>query len=391
MTTDTPAHRPIHGYCAPDFKAVKDAFINNFKKHDELGASCCLYIGDDVVVDLWGGWADIKKTKPWLENTLSGFYSVGKALVSICALHACDQYQVDLDAPVAQVWPEYAANGKAKTTLRHFLSHGAAMPAIRTKLRDEDLYDWDLIVRELAAQKPYWKPGTRPGYHTNTFGFLVGEVIKRISGMSPGQYLQKYIATPLNADVHFGLNDCDLKRSAEIDWPGAEEVLTYPENVENMDDETLMRLHAYRNPSGISSIGVANTDKWRQIEVPSTNGFGTAKGLARVFSALAMGGEREGHRIIQKKSLAEATRLQRDGIDIMLGKELRWGLGFQLTHPNRPLGPNPNSFGHFGNGGSLGFADPDVKMGFGYTMNHIVRDWGSPQNRALIKAAYSCL
>lgn len=379
---------PIHGHCAPEFQAVKTAFQRNFVEHGELGAACCLYVEGECVVDLWGGWANKAKTLPWQENTLSGFYSVGKALVSLCALQVCDAYHISLDAPVADVWPEYGQHGKGQTTLRHFLTHRAGMPAIRERLPNEALYDWGRLVTALASQAPYWPPGSAHGYHTNTFGFLLGEFVRRVSGLSLGQYFQKHIAEPLNADVHFGLSDTELTRAAELDWPDEQNLLASFDFDQTMSEHESMVLHAYANPHGVSSLGVLNSEPWRQIEVPSTNGFGTAKGLARIFSALAEGGVHEDTRIIHADTLAEASAMQCEGVDKMLGKDIRWGLGFQLTHPNRLMGPNPNSFGHFGNGGSVGFADPDAKVGFAYTLNRIVRDWGSPQNRALITAIY---
>lgn len=381
----------INGFCAPEFQAVKDVFSQNFKLHNELGAACCLYVNGHKVVDLWGGWADKNQTRAWQADTLSGFYSVGKALVTLCALHASEHYDIDLDAPVAEVWPEYAQHNKHKTSLRHLLTHQAGMPAIRKRLPDEALYDWEMLVNSLANQAPYWEPGTQHGYHTNTFALLVGEFVRRLSGLSIGQYLQKYIALPLQADVYFGLSDKNLTRAAELDWPNENNILASLNLDQDLDKITQMKLHAYANPFGISSLGVLNTSPWRQSELPSANGFGTAKGLARIFNALANGGAANGIRIIKEDTLKEAYRLQCEGEDIMLNKPMRWGLGFQLTHPNRMLGPNPNSFGHFGNGGSLAFADPDATIGFGYTLNRIVRNWGSPQNKALIAAIYKCL
>jgi len=384
---------PINGFCKPEFQAVKKAFARNFSAHDELGAACCLYVGGEKVVDLWGGWADKAKTQAWQEDTLSGFYSVGKALVTICALHVCGQHSIDIDAPVTDVWPEYGEHGKDKTTLRHFLTHQAGMPAIRERLPDAALFDWHIMVDALAHQAPYWEPGTRQGYHTNTFGLLVGEFVRRISGLSIGEYLQKHIAGPLGAEVYIGLTDTDLTRCAELDWPQESAILAsfHHDFGRELDEDARMRLHAYANPMGISSVGVLNSAAWRQAEIPSANGYGSASGVACVFNALANGGTQNGHHIVDESLLKEAYRLQCEGDDFMLNKDMRWGLGFQLTHPNRMLGPNANSFGHFGNGGSLGFADPDANIGFGYTLNRIVRSWGSQQNRALISAIYDCL
>jgi len=400
----------VHGYCSPKFETVKNAFANNFIEFGELGASCCIYIDGEVVVDIWGGWADNAQTTPWRENTLSGFYSVGKSFVALCALRAAEQHGFALDTPIIEVWPEYGANGKHHTTLRHLLSHRAGLPAIRRPLTNDALTDWSLITHELASQEPYWQPGTAHGYHTNTFGFLAGEFVRRITGVPVDQYFQQQIAVPLMADAHFGLSDHDLDRAAQLHWPAQEQLAesaasqasarapdtsTNPDQANDQTPEQIAHLQmmatAYSNPKGISSLGIYNTDMWRQTVVPSTNGFGTAKGIARIYNSLANDGRANGYQVLSAQALKEATRTQCEGPDKMLGRELRWGLGFQLTHENRPMGPNPNSFGHFGNGGSLGFADPDAKLAFGYTLNRIVRDWGSPQNKALMKAAYSCL
>ena len=396
MTNDV----AIHGYCSPEFEPVRTAFANNFVEFGELGASCCVYLDGKPVVDIWGGWADIAKTKPWQEHTLSGFYSVGKSFTALCALRAAEQHGVDLNAPVTDIWPEYGQNGKQHTTLRHLLTHRGGMPAIRKPLPDDALFDWSLMVDSLAEQAPYWQPGTEHGYHTNTMGLLVGECVRRISGLPIDQYFQKHVAEPLGADTHFGLSDEDLKRAAEISWPAQEQIgEPAPASTQETPDEQptevvefmAMMESAYSNPNGISSLGVYNTDGWRQTVAPSANGFGTAKGIARIYNALALGGTTDGYEVIKQSTLEEARRIQCEGHDKILRREIRWGLGFQLTHPNRPMGPNPNSFGHFGNGGSLGFADPDTNLAFGYTLNRIVRDWGSPQNKALMKAVYSCL
>ena len=387
---------PIEGYCSPKFRDVKTAFENSFAEFGELGAACCVYVRGERVVDIWAGWADVAKTRPWQENTLSGFYSVGKAFVALCALRAADQHGFELDAPITDIWPEYGQNGKQETTLRHLLTHRAGMPAIRKPLPDEALFDWSLLIETLAEQKPYWQPGTEHGYHTNTFGFLVGEFVRRVSGLSVDHYFQQQITQPLGADTYSGLSDADLERAAEIHWPAQEQagapIKNLPvEKIQGLTELDQIKASAYANPSGISSLGIYNTAAWRQTVAPSANGFGTARGIADIYNTLAHGGIFDGYEIIRESTLKEARRVQCAGVDKILGREIRWGLGFQLTHPNRPMGTNPNSFGHFGNGGSLGFADPDEKLAFGYTLNRIVRNWGSPQNRALMKAVYSCL
>lgn len=381
----------IQGSCEPGFERVRDAFRDNFVTHGELGAACCVYLDGVPVVDLWGGHADAARTRPWQRDTLVGFYSVGKALTSLCALHLCDNTDVALDDPVCRHWPEFAQHGKQSITLRQVLTHRAGLPAIHQPMPEGSMLDWNAMTRALAADRPWWPPGSTPGYHVNTFGFLVGEVIRRKSGLSFGDYLRRHVAEPLGADVAVGLDDAELARVAELDWPMPDGWRQSMALDRQPTEEARVRAHAYANPSGLSSLGVMNTEAWRRAQIPSTNGHGTARGVARVAAALSLGGALDGVRVVDEATLREATRPQVVAVDRMLGQEMRWGLGFQLTHENRRLGPNPDSFGHFGNGGSLLLSDPTAKVGFGYVMNRIVRNWRSPQNRALVDAVYACL
>jgi CubicO group peptidase (beta-lactamase class C family) len=381
----------IHGECDPRFARVREAFADNFVAHDELGAACAVYVDGEPVVDLWGGWADKARTLPWQRDTLCGFYSVGKALTALCTLHMCGSSDVALDHSVARHWPEFAAEDKSAITLRDLLTHRAGLPAVRARLPEGAMLDWSLMTRALAAERPWWPPGSAHGYHTNTFGFLNGEVVRRKSGLSLGSYLRRHIAGPLGADLAIGLSRAELERVAELDWPLAEQPMPVFDLDAEMTQQQRMRAHAYGNPSGLSSLGVLNTEGWRRAEVPSTNGHGTARGIARVYAALARGGELGGVRVVDQGLLREASSLQASGMDMVLERDMRWGLGFQLTHVNRPLGPNPDAFGHFGNGGSLGFADPTARIAFGYVLNRIVRNWRSPQNQALVAAVYASL
>jgi CubicO group peptidase (beta-lactamase class C family) len=381
----------IHGHCDPRFERLREAFAHNFVAHGELGAACAVYVDGVAVVDLWGGWADKARTRPWTRDTLCGFYSVGKAFTALCELHLCGTTGVELDHPVARYWPEFAAQSKGEITLRQLLTHRAGLPAVRARLPEGAMLDWQVMTAALAAERPWWPPGTAHGYHTNTFGFLNGEVVRRVSGLSLGRYLRRHVTEPLGADLAIGLTHDELPRVAELDWPLAEQAGPVIDLDAEMTEQQRMRAHAYCNPSGLSSLGVLNTEAWRRAEVPSTNGHGTARGIARVYATLARGGELAGVRIADAGLLREARSVQAAGFDLVLERDMRWGLGFQLTHENRPLGPNPDGFGHFGNGGSLGFADPTARLGFGYVMNRIVRNWRSPQNQALVDAVYASL
>jgi len=382
---------PIQGTYEPEFKPVAGVFRDNFKSRGELGAACTVYVDGRKVVDLWGGFKDAGKKIPWQENTITGFYSVGKALTGLCALQLVDSGRLELDSPVCRWWPEFAANGKENITVRQLLCHRAGLPAIHKRLPEDGMLNWGLMVQTLAEESPWFAPGSRHVYHTNTYGFLVGELIRRISGKSFGSYFQYRIAIPLKADVAFGLAESDLERAAELVWhpsgnPPDTHILDRP-----MTETERMVNFSYFNPSGFSSMGVMNTRRWRMAEVPSTNGHGTARGIAKIYHILAHGGSYKKEFLISPALLADATRVQSEGPCPVLEREVSFGLGFQITRPDRQFGPNLLSFGHYGTGGSLGFADPDAKLGFGYVMNDIIPRWRNSRNQALIDAIYKII
>jgi CubicO group peptidase (beta-lactamase class C family) len=318
------------------------------------------------------------------------FYSLGKPLAALCVLQLIDRGLLELDAPVCRVWPEFAAAGKDEITVRQLLSHQAGLQGLRKRLPEDAMLDWDLMTNALAEETPWFLEGYEHAYHTNTYGFLAGELVRRVSGKRFDEYFREHVASPLDADVVFGVSDEDLPRVAELVWHPSgdppEGVLDLP-----MDEHQRMIAHCYFNPSGFSSMGVMNTSKWRKAVIPSTNGHGTARGVARIYNVLSQGGSSRGVRLISRDLLAEATMVQSEGPCPILEKEVGFGLGFQRTRPDRPLGPNPNSFGHYGTGGSLGFADPDKRIGFGYVMNDIIPRWQNSRNHALIDAVYRCV
>ena len=374
---------PAGGRCDARFAAVRDAFATNFAERGEVGAAVCVIVDGAVVVDLVGGWSDADRTRPWRPDTLVNFYSAGKALVALLALRLVDEGRIGLDAPLASVWPEFAAGGKEAATLRHALCHRAGVPAIRARLTDDDLWHWDRMAGALAATEPWWEPGARHAYHTNTFGHLVGEVVRRLSGDSPGAGLRA-VAEPLGADLWFGVPPAQQHRCAEVIWAPASP--TPRIDPDTLSGDALMNVLAHFNPPGYSSVGLVNTPSWRAAQVPSTNGHGTAAGLARVYGALLSDAPP-----VSRDLLRLATTPQSVGPCPILGEVMAFGLGFMPTTERRPLGPNPRSFGHFGTGGSLGFADPDAGVAFGYVMNHVIPRWRSTRNQALIEAVYRSL
>lgn len=381
---------PIDGFCDPRFARVRDAFADNFAVHGEVGAAVAVTIDGRPVLDLWGGYADAARRTPWRRDTLVNVFSVSKALTAICALRLVERGLLDLDAPVARTWPEFAARGKESIPLRQILCHQAGLPAVKEDLPEGTMLDWRRMTSALAAQAPWWPPGERHGYHVNTFGFLVGELVRRASGRSIGEMLRDDVAGPLDADVHVGLPAAEHRRVAEFLWTA--EVPATPPDPATLPFPYDMRWQTYFNPPGVSgSGGWVNRAAWRSGEVPSTNGHATARGIARVFAALAVGGAIDGYVLLAPDVLRAATVEHACGDDLVLDRPTRFGLGFQLTQPERPLGPNPRTFGHFGSGGALGFADPDARLSFGYAMNHMGPRWQNPRNAALVEAVYACL
>jgi CubicO group peptidase (beta-lactamase class C family) len=373
---------PVSGLCDPGFEQVRREFIDNFATRGEIGAGVCVLVDGRIVVDLVGGWTDDTHREPWSPDSLVNFYSVGKALVALVALQLLAEHAVDLDRPVAMLWPEFAAAGKGEATIRQALCHRAGVPALRPSLTNEDLWSWSRMADALAATKPWWPPGTRHAYHTNTYGHLIGELVRRLSGESCSARLRA-LAAPLQADVWFGMPAEEQRRCVDIQWAGSDNTAVEWDGLSG-DDYMVMR--SYFNPPGYSSVGVVNTPAWRSAEVPSTNGHGTARGVASIYAALL-----EPDRLLPAGLLAEAVSPQSMGYCPVLGEEVTFGLGFTPTTPRRPFGPNPGSFGHFGTGGAVGFADPQSGVAFGYVMNQVIPRWQSTRNRALIAAVFASL
>lgn len=386
----------VHGHCEPGFERVRDALSEILASGSEVGAALAVHVGRHAVVDLWGGHTDAARTRAWDRDTIVNLYSVGKAITAICALRLVEDGVLDLDAPIASYWPEFAQAGKAHIPVRYLLTHQAALPAIARPLPSGAWSHWDVMTQALAAQAPWWAPGAGHGYHVNTQGFLIGEVVRRITGKTLGTYLRESVAGPAGIDFFIGFGPELDGRCADVLPPRAspedeERRRQLGVNPEGLSGLPLMRVHAYRNPPEISGMGVVNTRSWRAAEVPSTNGHGNARAVARLYSALAADGELDGVHVLFPETIARATEQQVYGDDIVLQRPTRFGLGFQLTMAERRLGPNPRTFGHFGAGGSLGFADPDARVAFGYAMNQGRGGWQHEHVRHLIDLVYATL
>ncbi|MGW3989512.1 serine hydrolase domain-containing protein [Streptomyces sp. NPDC004830] len=381
----------VHGHCEPQFAAVRRAFEENFGTRGELGAAVAVVRGGRTVVDLWGGWADAARTRPWERDTLVNVWSTTKGPVALCAHVLADRGLLDLDAPVAAYWPEFAAAGKDRVLVWHLLSHRAGLAGLREPHSLEQLCDWELTTQRLAATAPWWEPGTRSGYHALTYGHLVGEVVRRVSGLSPGAFLRREVTGPLGADFGIGVAEKDFGRVAELVQPP---VVPDGGQATASARPAPVVIAALANPP--ASAAAANSPAWRTAEIPAANGHGTALGVAEVYAVLAGRGTHRGVRLLSPQAAERVREGQGRCLDLVLGAglggETEAGLGLWLSGPQGSYGPNPRALGHDGYGGSCGLADPEAGVALGYVMNrmgpHIADD---PRKTALVEALYGAL
>lgn len=365
-----PVH--VHGRCDARFNAVREAFAQNFSQRDEVGAAVAITLDGVQVVDLWGGYRDAARTQPWVRDTIVGTNSVAKGVTVTALLMLVDQGKVDVDAPVARYWPEFAQNGKAKLPVRYLLDHRAGLPIVDSP-RPGMAYVWNEITKALATQKPLWEPGSTPCYHAATHGFLTGEIVRRVSGKSPGTFIRDHIAGPLGMDWHLGLRPDEETRCADF----------LAKMTVHSDPEALFT-RAWKIFAEGENF---NSKEWRRSEIPSAGGHGNARALARLCGALARGGEVDGIRLMSKDTIEFATREQWQGTELV-GRYMRFGLGLLLNCKGTPMGANPRNFGMFGAGGHVAICDPDARIGFAYTMNRMDPGKGFGERaEALIQAA----
>jgi CubicO group peptidase (beta-lactamase class C family) len=379
------AKADLGGWVEHDFEPVLDAFAENFDERGEVGAAVCVYVDGRPVVDLWGGLADATEGKAWKPDTVTLVYSSTKGVTSVCANLLIERGRLDPDATVAQYWPEFAANGKEAITVRQVMSHEAGLPFVVGDFTLDEVLAWEPMVRALAAQAPIWPPGTQHGYHMRTFGWLVGELVRRIDGRTVGTLWREEIATALELDFWIGLPEEIEARVARLVPPKADLGALLKQF-----GEDLLLTQVFSNPSGLFGYNeMWNTRALRACELPSSNGIGDARSLARMYASCI--GEVEGIRTLQPPTIAAATMEQACGKDAVLMIDSCFGLGFML---GRAFGAaNPRSaFGHAGAGGSLAFADPETGLGFGYVMNDLRFDAnGDPRSEELVKAVYRSL
>jgi len=375
----------VAGSCDARFALVREAVRENLAQRGELGAAVAVIVDGRPVVDLWCGWADAQRARAWRQDTLVNAFSVGKALAGLCVLMLVSRGLLDLDEPVSGRWPEFAAAGKHAVTIRQLLAHRAGLAAIGRELPEGALYRWDAVIDALAEQEPWWTPGAGHGYHVHTFGFLAGELVRRVSGEPIGSFLRREVADELGVELSFGLARAKRTRRAEYVFDAARSSALMGARLRPRDAS--LRERAYLNPPGAMGLGTVNTVAWQDAELPSANLHADARGLARVYDALITGKPA----LLDPWVLHEATSEASVGDDLVLGRPSRFGLGFQLSQRERPLGPNGCGFGHFGAGGSLAFADPNARVAFAYVMNHGGPQWQDPRNRALVDAVYEAL
>jgi CubicO group peptidase (beta-lactamase class C family) len=384
----------IGGSVEPGFEGVAEAFRSNFTEHGDVGAGTAVYVGGRKVVDLWGGQADPATGRPYEEDTLQLVFSSTKGATALCANLLAQRGQLDVDAPVATYWPEFKAAGKEDIPVRWLLCHKAGLPYVDGTMTLEEVLAWDPVIRALEAQAPVWEPGTQHGYHATTYGWLVGEVVRRISGKSLGRFFADEVAGPLGLEFWIGLPDEQQARVAPLqmfDRPSDPELSRLMDQF--MGPDTMMG-KALSAPGGALSAGsgVYNDPRFRAAEIPAAGGVTNARSLARMYAAVSgvvEGGPAEP--LLTPDQVAAASETLTSGPDAVLMMESTIGLGFMTASLFSPYG-GPKAFGHAGAGGSVGFCDPENGIGFGYVMNRMMQNLsGDPRTRTLIQAVYDAI
>ncbi|MDZ5603606.1 serine hydrolase domain-containing protein [Pseudomonas sp. RP23018S] len=379
----------IQGHYELKFEALREAFASLFDNPQERGAALCVQVGGQTVVDLWAGTADRDGQQAWHSDTLANLFSCTKTFTAVTALQLVDEGKLAFDVPVAQYWPEFAQAGKGAITLRQLLSHRAGLPALRELLAPEALYDWHAMTAALAAERPWWTPGSEHGYAAITYGWLIGELIRRVDGRGPGESIVARTAKPLGLDFHVGLADEEFYRVAHIARgkgnPGdaaAQRLLQV-----TLREPEALSTRAFTNPPAI--LTSTNKPEWRRMQQPAANGHGNARSLAGFYAGLLDGS------LLESELLDELTREHSLGQDRTLLTQTRFGLGCMLDQPEVPnatFGLGARAFGHPGAGGSVGFADPEYDVAFGFVTNtlgpYILMD---PRAQRLVQVLRACL
>lgn len=371
----------IHGLCPERFAGVRAAFEDNFVTGQELGARFSLVQRGELVVDLWAGFADRQRTRAFDETTLTPVFSTTKAIAALLIARLVDAGKLDYAQPVADVWPEFAQAGKGAITVEQVMSHQEGLSGFPEEMEPSLWFDWDAICAKLAAMAPLWPPGTASGYHPITFGYLAGEIFRRVDGRTMGTALREDLAGPFGLDLWIGLPDAEHHRAADLQRPSG---------LPNFGEINAATKAAFLTPW--SSPAGRGQAEWRRIEIPSANGHATAPALARLIGALANDGWLDGETILSPALIAEASRERIHGQDLVLPFVMSWGAGFMRNSAVKVWGPGEQTFGHSGWGGSCAFADPETGLAGAYVMNKQSTDLiGDARAKRLIEAAYAAL
>ncbi|MEE6170100.1 MULTISPECIES: serine hydrolase domain-containing protein [unclassified Mycolicibacterium] len=353
----------VHGHCAARFQPVRDALAEAIAGGEETGAAIAIDVDGELVVDIWGGYADAARTRLWTADTIVNVWSSTKTVTALAALMLIDRGLVEAAAPVAAYWPEFAANGKQHVEFRHLLTHSSGLSGWEPPFGAEDIYDWEKSTAALAAQAPWWPPGTAPGYHALTHGHLIGEVLRRVTGTTLKEFVRDEIAGPLGADFQIGARPEDTDRIAEV-IPAAEPLDIPMDQLSEPAVKTFL---------GAPPPTVANTAAWRAADIGAANGHGNARSLAKILSAISLGGTVDGVRLLRPETVDSIFKLELEGPDmVLLGHPLRWGLGFGLPQRETvPFIPDGKICFWGGWGGSWETMNPDQRTTFAYVMNRM--------------------
>lgn len=368
---------PIQGHCDTRFEPVKTAFETNFREHGDIGASVAITLNGEFVVDLWGGHKDEERTQPWQEDTLVNVWSSTKTMAAMSLLLLADRGEVDLHAPAAKYWPEFAANGKEAIEVRHFLSHNAGLSGMDADVDGDALYDWEWMTSALAQQAPWWEPGTQSGYHALTQGHLIGEIVHRVTGQSLGTFFNNEIAEPTGADFHIGADEALDERICDL----------IPPQVGPAPDPQSIAGRTFANPR----VDATEPRKraWRAAEIPAANGQANARAIVRAQTAMANGGQAFGKTILSETGTKRVFEKQSEGMDLVLGVPLVFGMGYGLNSEATPISPNKNTCFWGGYGGSSVIVDQDANLCFSYVMNKMESGLlGDPRGFGLAAAMY---
>ncbi len=373
----------VHGHCDPRFHYIAELLRHNLDSGADVGASVAITLDGEMVVDLWGGWADAAKTCPWQADTITTVWSSTKTVTALAALTLASRGQLDLNQRVAHYWPEFGCNGKAEILIRHLLSHTSGVSGWAQPVTVTDLYDWSKSTALLTEQAPWWKPGTASGYHDRNFGHLIGEVIRRITQQPLGAFVASEVAGPLQADFHIGLNCTEFGRvSNVIPFSG-------PLPIDEVKDHTSIAYKTLSSPNW--KPDVSWTDEWRQADIGAANGQGNARSIARLMSVIACGGEVDGIKLLTPEIVNRIFEEQSNGKDLVLGGELRFGIGYALKNQSLPYFGEGRVCGWGGWGGSIAMADVERRMSISYVMNRMEGGMGGDRGPKFVEAAYAAL